>query len=250
MRSTPACAGKTHRCMASMMVIDPPPHERGKHLTIRLLTQPYRTTPTLAEKTIASASGITFPPPHPRTRGENLLSTLGSRASSDSPPHSRGKRIALDRHLYLDPPPHSRGKHHHHFFVLPLVRLTPALAGKTFSLGMEGISITDSPPHARGNRLLESVESATHPRTRGENLSRRTPNSSHRLTPALAGKTRVDGFPHTPPSPHPRTRGENTFLDKGILLDYASPPHSRGKRGASVGLAVCCRLTPALAGKT
>jgi len=50
--------------------------------------------------------------------------------------------------------------------------------------------------------------------------------------------------------PHPRIRGENTFLDKGILLDYASPPHSRGKREILPHERLCKRLTPAHAGKT
>ena len=135
------------------LLFDSPPHSRG------------RPTPSLAYDPERST--------HPRTRGENSNGRGNGLRPVASPPLARGKRIALDRYLYLDPPPHSRGKRIRPSRAWSCCRLTPALAGKT-SCG----------------KLAMTWES-THPRNRGENL--------------------LGPYRHPPITPHPRTRGE--YLD-------------------------------------
>ena len=110
-----------------------------------------------------------------------------------------------------------------------------------------------------------------HPRTRGENLSLRQPDSMqlgspphtrgklfstclfryyHRLTPAHAGKTAYRRSYSRKGKAHPRTRGENRRIGPKPKSILGSPPHTRGKPAKAWGNLRTLRLTPAHAGKT
>ena len=111
-RITPAHAGKTERkgqrnsdrsdhprtcgenssaMSASSLPNGSPPHMRGKLLSLILQKSQLRITPAHAGKTQSSLK--TFNPftDHPRTCGENSLTTNSSKGSFGSPPHMRGK---------------------------------------------------------------------------------------------------------------------------------------------------------------
>ena len=193
-----------------------------------------RLIPAHAGKTSSLGSAAFRPRAHPRSRGENPLSSADLAWPSGSSPLTRGKRGAALR------VPRHRG-------------LIPAHAGKT------------------GSRPRRPARSTAHPRSRGENRrgppgKARTLGSSpltrgkHRLgqsvdrvpglIPAHAGKTWKPTRRRQSDSAHPRSRGENVETkDRGRLGDGSSPL-TRGKhflRGNRNGGE---RLIPAHAGKT
>ena len=129
------------------------------------------------------------------------------------------------------------------------------------------------PAHAGKTRLADanSPWSAAHPRSRGENESRRcspvtSPGSSpltrgklravlrrllsDGLIPAHAGKT--CGFLQggCEPGAHPRSRGENAVASAATHGVAGSSPLTRGKLGRAGQRDVGPRLIPAHAGKT
>ncbi len=133
------------------------------------------------------------------------------------------------------------------------MRLIPAHAGKT------------------GASIKESLGSAAHPRSRGENpsvdctapnadgsspLTRGKQHFRHVLSfrlgliPAHAGKTaRATATPSWRPA-HPRSRGENSMPTPSALPAPGSSPLTRGKQDAVTRADYRRRLIPAHAGKT
>jgi len=114
------------------------------------------------------------------------------------------------------------------------VRFTPAHAGTTSMADCKYQSIFGSPPHTRGLRYTAcwlSHRSAVHPRTRGDYRNDRgTDFTLYRFTPAHAGTT----------SP-----GQGTNL-----LNFGSPPHTRGLLRLRLCSGPAGRFTPAHAGTT
>ena len=129
------------------------------------------------------------------------------------------------------------------------------------------------PAHAGKTRLADanSPWSAAHPRSRGENESRRcspvtSPGSSpltrgklravlrrllsDGLIPAHAGKTRAVTLTWTPGGAHPRSRGENGYTPGRDIYHFGSSPLTRGKPVASSREVASRWLIPAHAGKT
>ena len=114
------------------------------------------------------------------------------------------------------------------------------------------------------------VASSDHPRIRGENRFVRVPwrtvsgSPPHtrgkflsfsfcfpygRITPAYAGKIGDTLCSPASYTDHPRIRGENPYVDYTLVMQWGSPPHTRGKFG---DLTFCRRrggITPAYAGK-
>ena len=150
---------------------------------------------------------------HPRSRGENLLVALQLVGDEGSSPLTRGKCLSCSNDR----------------FDLGLI---PAHAGKI------------------GRSPVEEVAGGAHPRSRGENLTRRLalgspPGSSPltrgkfqvlsaikingRLIPAHAGKISVMTTHGGASRAHPRSRGENE-TDEGIEIEArGSSPLTRGK---------------------
>ena len=171
---------------------------------------------------------------HPRSREENFLGLIAILIIVSHPPLTRGKpQFGHDR----------RG----------LGGLIPAHAGKT------------------KRRRSRRPEWPTHPRSRGENMSRKKqgspvsgsspltrgkrwwrppPSTRCGLIPAHAGKT-VAVTRHTPGCrTHPRSRGENVFAAPIIVLIWDSSPLTRGKLVLVDQVPQVLGLIPAHAGKT
>mgnify|MGYP000881839593 CR=1 FL=1 len=111
---------------------------------------------------------------HPRSRGENLKSSLLSLCRTGSSPLTRGKPIAAAT-------------------ALASTRLIPAHAGKTrFSLLLSVLRTAH--PRSRGENTAqigaESVDLGSSPLTRGKHAFVMRVSSIPRLIPAHAGKTR------------------------------------------------------------
>ena len=173
-------------------------------------------------------------PAHPRSRGENAVSDPHSRTAYGSSPLTRGKLGAIA---------HPVG---------PL-RLIPAHAGKT---PLYGVATCPSAAHPRSRgenrtrRTGESMGSGSSPLTRGKPPEDGSLARALRLIPAHAGKTSS-----TPSSPkqkraHPRSRGENSTVCPSWQKQRGSSPLTRGKRVVRAQVAVTPRLIPAHAGKT
>ena len=213
----PAHAGKTSDCSGDRLCVRAHPRSRGENVVRPGATilepgsspltrgkrrrpyrrrQPDRLIPAHAGKTCCSTMwGRNFPA-HPRSRGENAVSDPHSRTAYGSSPLTRGKLGAIA---------HPVG---------PL-RLIPAHAGKT---PLYGVATCPSAAHPRSRgenrtrRTGESMGSGSSPLTRGKPPEDGSLARALRLIPAHAGKTSS-----TPSSPkqkraHPRSRGENLML--------------------------------------
>ena len=143
-----------------MAQLGSPPHTRGKPSLICTTSICIRLTPAHAGKTTPFSQTLQDTQAHPRTRGENFFFLFQLFFVAGSPPHTRGKPLTSPIYGFTN-------------------RLTPAHAGKTLF------------PELRDNFAR------AHPRTRGENLSLRQPDSMQLGSP-------------------PHTRGKHTFSNLSL----------------------------------
>ena len=136
-RITPACAGKTMAITAAKKTTEDhprmrgedrslrglletprgsPPHARGRPGMISATINTMRITPACAGKTGSQRPGRRAFRDHPRMRGEDVERPLAAPNADGSPPHARGRQLPEVR-------------------VALVVRITPACAGKTLTLG-------------------------------------------------------------------------------------------------------------------
>ena len=170
--------------------------------------------PAHAGKTSGRRRSPPSPWAHPRSRGENSISSRMLVSWLGSSPLTRGKRGA---HV------HDHGED----------RLIPAHAGKTSSM-----------------RSLTRRRRA-HPRSRGENHRPLLPGTGRsRLIPAHAGKTTVSTAAARSSEAHPRSRGENNKGAWAPTCVLGSSPLTRGKPSRRRASPVTSGLIPAHAGKT
>ena len=211
---TPACAGKTgddageHPCArahprvcgenltpAGRFVIQggSPPRVRGKRPRRRHAQRRRGLTPACAGKTTRCSGARNDLEAHPRVCGENLTSQANTYWVSGSPPRVRGK-------------PRARGE------LAPVVRLTPACAGKTWAR-TSNVPGRRAHPRVCGENPLAAAEAGADrgspPRVRGKLLPRLDVDELLGLTPACAGKTRSARRPRRTSRAHPRVCGEN-----------------------------------------
>ena len=132
-------------------------------------------------------------------------------------------------------------------------RITPAGAGKTRD--------NQHPPPARqdhprrcGENFATCVASCffagSPPQVRGKLQAIVDALPQIRITPAGAGKTRLQQRAQCQRRDHPRRCGENSAWG---CIEYAhpgSPPQVRGKLPSSIASSILYRITPAGAGKT
>ena len=151
---------------------------------------------------------------HPRSRGENTRATTASRFWPGSSPLTRGKLRA------------GRGK-------TKAVGLIPAHAGKT-SCSTTSARTSRAHPRSRGeNRSRRERSPATtgsSPLTRGKPATYQVTAKLGGLIPAHAGKTFARTCPSRPRRAHPRSRGENLAPGTGSRGRRGSSPLTRGKR--------------------
>ena len=169
--------------------------------------------PAHAGKTGRDPCTSLAPPAHPRSRGENASSLDRRPSRLGSSPLTRGKpRIAL-----------VLGRRR---------RLIPAHAGKTQRL-QDRRRWGAAHPRSRGEneqqRPSRCLARGSSPLTRGKRRTGESMESSRRLIPAHAGKTRHRPGGCCRGGAHPRSRGENVFSPPDCASVSGSSPLTRGK---------------------
>ena len=169
------------------------PLTRGKHRQRGRLLDRNRLIPAHAGKTSKlEGTDVNFEA-HPRSRGENGLTSAGTAVKAGSSPLTRGKHAI---------PAAS---------ATPM-RLIPAHAGKTCRSG-SGWQRARAHPRSRGENPFPSTKCAgslgSSPLTRGKPSAVSVRAPLERLIPAHAGKTTCSAAPSATRRAHPRSRGEN-----------------------------------------
>ena len=193
-RITPACAGKTtfaslraERCRDHPRMrgedhsVAPgeeveegsPPHARGRPAAQAGRASACRITPACAGKTLRPPAATSRRSDHPRMRGEDMGIPKGHVASRGSPPHARGRRIAV-------------------CIAVCIGGITPACAGKT-CCDQSAESNAKDHPRMRGEdgmvKMSEHTILGSPPHARGRHPFGRPTNQYPGITPACAGKT-------------------------------------------------------------
>ena len=251
------------------------PLTRGKHQLVRDGVIDRRLIPAHAGKTGLPGRCAPTGPAHPRSRGENTEGSNDEAALWGSSPLTRGKRaLTTSCAASCRAHPRSRGENlagrrgaGAGYGSSPLTR--GKLSQRTLATRSGGLI----PAHAGKTlrRRGRSVPSPAHPRSRGENATPASEETSHagsspltrgkpgvagdghcgvRLIPAHAGKTRLSGAPPTTRWAHPRSRGENLASGVWSHRRDGSSPLTRGKRLGGDRRLGPDRLIPAHAGKT
>ena len=150
-------------------------------------------------------------------------------------------------------PPHMRGKGECANWLLSLVRITPAHAGKSFS-AFNDPDLSEDHPRTCGEKQTPSrfpdADGGSPPHMRGKGKSGSRYPARRRITPAHAGKRCDAADNHADGGDHPRTCGEKTWRWLVCRFRRGSPPHMRGKEMANNIEKVDLRITPAHAGKS
>ena len=210
------------------------PLTRGKRRYVRLPPDALRLIPAHAGKTKISCSITWTRRAHPRSRGENLSTTVIPGVANGSSPLTRGKPFLLVAGL-------GGGG------------LIPAHAGKTPSSGKSSRG-RRAHPRSRGENYAWcgafQVWGGSSPLTRGKQPPSSNARPTHRLIPAHAGKTSSSRTGSVRCGAHPRSRGENLEGLEPGAQGRGSSPLTRGKPRTDA----CARrgggLIPAHAGKT
>ena len=187
---------------------------RGKPVSHLSIFPGFRITPAYAGKTPVADTRRGGHGDHPRVCGENSQCSPMSPITLGSPPRMRGKPISGAA-------------------LNPLLRITPAYAGKTHNVAKFV---------GRGK---------DHPRVCGENFDRNEYKKIYnRITPAYAGKTELAMEDGKKGEDHPRVCGENSVALWAWRGLAGSPPRMRGKRRETCHSLHVLGITPAYAGKT
>ena len=149
----------------------------------------------------------------PAYAGKSRLRPKVERDHGDHPRLCGEKRIAFTiTSVMKGSPPPMRGKVQQGFRRFNHVRITPAYAGKRFSLPAHFPDYPGSPPPMRGKATF-SME----------------PVNSFGITPAYAGKSRRRLFRGERCKDHPRLCGEKVENPVPSRVYEGSPPPMRGK---------------------
>ena len=134
----------------------------------------------------------------------------------------------------------------------PNVRITPAYAGKS-SIVSPSSAVDWDHPRLCGEKFQKNRRSPCYkgspPPMRGKVVDTRSKPSGVGITPAYAGKSKIDHFQFFPFWDHPRLCGEKTSRSSCFAAFAGSPPPMRGKATTVPALSMICRITPAYAGK-
>ena len=164
---------KASRPLAVAVHPGSPPHTRGKVWKSHNQCLRSRITPAHAGKRVPLNPSFAGEKDHPRTRGEKSGCSFLMSCSVGSPPHTRGKAPYGNRSL-------------------PLSRITPAHAGKSFSR-KAAHTLWEDHPRTRGEKLLfmtlKVLFQGSPPHTRGKAAYRVSQLEKKGITPAHAGKS-------------------------------------------------------------
>ena len=192
-----------------------PPHARGR-LARGSPREGYRgITPACAGKTSTPTTQKKRNPDHPRMRGEDFSYKKCAPLSEGSPPHARGRRQLAHLVEFAD-------------------GITPACAGKTTTETKSAMQESDHPrmrgeDHPKRGTILSVTGSPPHARGRPWVQCRR-PNRLG-ITPACAGKTERCRCGDGHIEDHPRMRGEDTWERKLSSGTSWITPACAGKTG-------------------
>ena len=194
-------------------ILGSPPHTRGKDNNTVTKADSVRITPAHAGKSFRPLFGWGRAQDHPRTRGEKGSIQYWAETVVGSPPHTRGKEVALDNQL-------------------PGEGITPAHAGKSRT-GKPSSRLTRDHPRTRGEKGFHACEFpldvGSPPHTRGKVSMSINAWYSVGITPAHAGKSDEYIQSEWVSQDHPRTRGEKSATACRSGSSWGSPPHTRGK---------------------
>ena len=169
------------------------PLTRGKHIPDCREFHLQRLIPAHAGKTLALDASPVSLAAHPRSRGENLISTPTTATVGGSSPLTRGKLFEAHRANLVE-------------------RLIPAHAGKTYLIAWL-VDLFKAHPRSRGENIERRPRTVkwrgSSPLTRGKLGRSVHRNLTPRLIPAHAGKTGRRHRPREARWAHPRSRGEN-----------------------------------------
>ena len=171
---------------------------------------------------------------HPRSRGENLITSGNYDGNLGSSPLTRGKHLGELGGGFDG-------------------GLIPAHAGKTERAGRRLVK-PRAHPRSRGENVSRtgcSPENAgSSPLTRGQHVHRARAVLAHGLIPAHAGKTVGRSGQRFRHWAHPRSRGENAGNRRVRAVVGGSSPLTRGKHVITQATSEQTGLIPAHAGKT
>ena len=132
-------------------------------------------------------------------------------------------------------------------------RITPACAGKSWTLRSKLIQFKDH-PRVCGEKFSPRPErrslQGSPPRVRGKVRYGHGVHAGFRITPACAGKRGIPPFVLGVGEDHPRVCGEKKGACHALPGVQGSPPRVRGKGFAPFPLKILIRITPACAGKS
>ena len=193
-----------------------------------------RLIPAHAGKTCSPAPPGPRPSAHPRSRGENVHIVRMVTRQGGSSPLTRGKLKLTAVHPASNRliPAHA-GKTADHFGVTLVNKAHPRSRGENSRSSSASGATCGSSPLTRGKPDMHKVRIF-----------------EQRLIPAHAGKTKAPPPESITTAAHPRSRGENLHLVGGRLKDRGSSPLTRGKPHPQKRILFLFRLIPAHAGKT
>ena len=190
-----------------------PPHGRGKGTAQGARTLQKGITPAWAGKSQGVENGQDTPQDHPRMGGEKRGAFLSAPQHQGSPPHGRGKVHGLcPKRLIFGITPAWAGKSFTLTKYYPATQDHPRMGGEKSSLLWALSRIQGSPPHGRG-KVSRCPASRAGPG----------------ITPAWAGKSCWCAGRSAGGGDHPRMGGEKHKIFSSRSNPLGSPPHGRGK---------------------
>ena len=166
-----------------------------------------------------------------------------------------GEKIEMPYELLLKEgsPPRMRGKARSRCFVVEVMRITPAYAGKRIA-ELQTPAVSWDHPRVCGEKVpitcVPKYALGSPPRVRGKVCWRERHRPVPGITPACAGKSgRTSGLTR-PARDHPRACGEKSTSTSMMNCGWGSPPRVRGKDGNQSTGQHRGRITPAYAGKS
>ena len=174
------CGEKSGSCFFLSIVLGSPPRMRGKAFLINATASFSGITPAYAGKSILATDLALRRRDHPRVCGEKFAVAVAPPSAVGSPPRMRGKAEVEAKAL------------------IP-VRITPAYAGKR-GTGCQASEQTGDHPRVCGEKaptLTSTVAPAgSPPRMRGKDHDGRGAAKYRGITPAYAGKSQRESWPH------------------------------------------------------
>ena len=211
-----------------------PPRVRGKVMYLPPKTSSSGITPACAGKRGKIKCKKLAQWDHPRVCGEKTGCCRKAIRSRGSPPRVRGKAPQDIDHAQR-------------------IRITPACAGKSWTVSAYKDAYRDHPRVCGEKAALKDPIPArlgSPPRVRGKVLAALMPENRVGITPACAGKRGSQHCKQQPDRDHPRVCGEKVGGISARSCCTGSPPRVRGKVFKYVAYLNGFRITPACAGKS